>query len=179
MRSEARNSSPAARRALRRLASRAYVLLLPVLAMALTGCSVKERYKRQVRWGYVFDIGGTKEITQWTLDQTEAERISDGHGALLDLTRLESGREARRAADGYLQVHRKLLDGWPDLRPSPMLPGKLRDREHLIYASRVETRKSTKFHPKNEAAQQLWTRLQELDPGAALEQPGQLKGTDN
>jgi hypothetical protein len=159
---------------MRRSVPRLLTLCSAAVPLLASGCGTIERqwYKQQVPWGYVFDTGGPKEITRWTLDQTDAERIGHGQSTLHHLASSGSRREARRAADGYLQVHRKLLDGWPGLKPSLMASGKLRDREHLIYTARITTKKDAEFYEDNPSAQELWRRLQEMDPEAALvEQP--------
>src|SRR3712207_1788601 len=102
------------------------VLLLALVAARTAGGSRTAYYKQQVSWGYVFDIGNAEEITRWTLEQTEAERVADGVATLANLVVLESGREAKRAVEGYLRVHRKLLEGWPGLKPVRLITGTMR-----------------------------------------------------
>ena len=65
--------------------------------------------------GYVLDIGDAKEITRWTLNQTELSRVGDGAYTLANLIADSDINESVVAASGYVAVVKKLEVGWPDL----------------------------------------------------------------
>jgi hypothetical protein len=99
-----------------RFGFRPMLLVMPAVAAVLAlapGCSPFSTFHPET-YGYVYKIGNSEQITRWTLQQTEEEKISDG---MFALARMQGDvRERERAAAGFLKVHEKLLGGWPGFR---------------------------------------------------------------
>jgi hypothetical protein len=132
------------------------------LSCALTG----EQYLRDdMPWGYVFKIGSARQITEWTLAQSEKQKVVDALTTLSNITIVRPS-EAKDAVDGYVAVHRKLLEGWPGVDgpwPPDPAPGMMKS---VLEFSRHKSYRETQLYPDNAALLDLWQRVSKMDPGA-------------
>ena len=130
------------------------------------GCSPEHYHKQQATYGYVFDVGSSKEIANWILSQQDPREVASGQIALSTIPGLRGKREADDAADGFLRVYKKLLEGWPGLR----LPAAGRrgpddwTLTDVLEVSRGRARLAAQNHPDCAAWQAVWKTIQQIDP---------------
>jgi hypothetical protein len=130
----------------------------------LLGCSAENYYKSQTGLAYVLDLGDAKTIGAWTLSQNDPQMIIDGQISLGAIMVFRSRVEAQDALNGYVQVHEKLLSGWPglDLLSRSSL-GVSWTLQKMIEASRNEIRAKATTHSKNAAIQKCFARIKRID----------------
>jgi hypothetical protein len=147
-------------------AHRATGNLAAIAFVALWAGGCREHfYKQQVSFAYVFDIGSSKEITEWVLSQQEPKKILEGQLTLSAIPGLRSKSEAKDASAGYLRIHKKLLAGWPGLNvPSPR-PGGGPDwsLDELLRNSRGRARLHAQ-NSKGVVRKELYEQIQRIDP---------------
>jgi hypothetical protein len=95
---------------------------LSCLMAACGGCMLLAPRHPQP-WGYGYDIGGPKEITAWTLKQTDTGFVEYG---LQTLTEIYNAKLVSRQPDAaaeirgdILTIFDKLLTGWPEHPGNP------------------------------------------------------------
>jgi len=62
-------------------------------------------------------MGPPEKITQWTLRQSDEDKIQDGMSALLDRAMSPDPAVAGSAIGGYVRVYEKAAEGWPGFVP--------------------------------------------------------------
>lgn len=93
--------------------------LIALLLMVTVGCY---RVLDPSGHHYVYDIGDPEEITEWALSQDQEQHIEAAQIALANLANPKSQRAGdlasqEAAMEGFIQVHRKLVQGWPNFKP--------------------------------------------------------------
>lgn len=123
------------------------------------GCMQESYAKAQVPWGYVYDVGSSKEIAAWTLEQNCARQISGGLAALQDMILLRP-REAGDAIEGIGRVYTKLLGGWQGYADQKY------SRTDLIRGTRRMVTAYVRRNPEHPMSERLLATLLEIDPNA-------------